>query len=116
MSNTPDGSISCFDIAKRGHVVAKLANMRKAQKFVVYPVKTGETTITVQSDKSIGRFDSRTGKGVLNTKGQYFHNLAMGRPFEFPAEFVLECLKIAGIVRPMGESTTEIVVEAKEEA
>lgn len=74
-------------------VVGKLAKMRKPQKFSVHPRSDG--TIQVQSDKSIGVFDFRTRKGVLNTKGSYFPHLspALGAvEFEFPADFVKACL------------------------
>lgn len=74
-------------------VTAKLANMRKAQEFIVMPMSDGK--IMVQSDKSIGAFDFRTGKGKLNTKGKYFIHLNMGAvAFTFPAEFVSECLRV----------------------
>lgn len=115
MTNTPDGSISILDIKKRGRVSAKLGKMRKPQEFVVYPVKEGERTITVQSDKSIGRFDTVTGKGVLNTRGQYFVHLAVAQPFEFPKEFVHQCLVLAGLITEKPEGTDEVVVEPKEE-
>lgn len=74
-------------------VVAKIANMRKPQDFSVSPMSDGR--IMVQSDKSIGTFDFRTCKGVLNTKGCHFPHLhpALGAAeFEFPPEFVKECL------------------------
>jgi hypothetical protein len=77
------------------YVTAKLARMRKAQEFSVMPVEDGEELI-VQSDKSIGRFNFRTGAGVLNTKGAYFPHLSKflgAEPFTFPAEFVAECLQ-----------------------
>lgn len=76
-------------------VSAKLGNMRKPQEFVVYPSGDDEC-ITVQSDKSIGRFDRQTRKGLLNTKGCYFHHLAkfMGAvDFDFPETFVKECIE-----------------------
>lgn len=97
-----------FEITKRGpftHVVGKLANMRKPQEFSVSPLSDGNT-IYVQSDKSTGRFDLRTGKGVLNTKGSYFVHLnaALGaKPFTFPAEFVTACLEAC----PALDSETE---------
>lgn len=75
------------------HVVGKLHTMRKPQDFVVQPASDG--TIVVQSDKSIGRFDFKTRKGVLNTKGSYFPHLnsMLGAfAFEFPVDFVTACL------------------------
>lgn len=75
------------------HVVGKLHTMRKPQEFSVQPASDG--TLYVQSDKSTGKFDFRTRKGVLNTKGTYFAHLSkvMGAfEFEFPVDFVKACL------------------------
>jgi hypothetical protein len=79
-------------------VTAKLATMRKPQEFVIYPVDlsdpTKPTSITVQSDKAIGKFDPATRKGVLNFRGsnsKYFPHLSASLgavPYEFPKEFV----------------------------
>lgn len=86
-----------FSLTKPGMfgrgVVGKLANMRKPQEFLVRPASDG--TVYVQSDKSTGRFDFRTRKGVLNTKGTSFMHLnpVLGAvEFEFPADFVKACL------------------------
>lgn len=76
------------------HVVGKLHKMRKAQEFTVQPASDG--TLFVQSDKSIGKFDFKTGKGVLNVKGSYFPHLSpvLGAfAFEFPTDFVKACLE-----------------------
>lgn len=74
------------------HIEAKLGNMRKPQEFIVYPPSDKENII-VQSDKSIGAFNRKTGEGVLNTKGQYFPYLTNGaKPYIFPTDFVLECI------------------------
>jgi hypothetical protein len=73
-------------------VTAKLGNMRKPQSFVVQLSDKGN--FVVQSDKSIGQFDMNTGKGVLNTKGSYFHHLTafLGAvPYQFPPDFVQAC-------------------------
>ena len=81
-------------------VTAKLANMRKAQEFVVYPASTRKDSIIIQSDHAIGEFNPITGKGILNCKGsgyKYFMHLneMMGAiPFDFPAEFVAECIAV----------------------
>lgn len=71
----------------------KLAGMRKPQNWIVCPVSNNDDgSIYVQSDKSIGKFDPNTGKGVLNTKGTNFVHLyhaSLGaKPFIFPQEFV----------------------------
>lgn len=67
--------------------------MRKPQSFSVQPTSTPDFVI-VQSDKSIGRFNFRTGEGVLNTRGCYFPHLAIAEPFTFPAEFVAAVLEV----------------------
>jgi hypothetical protein len=73
-------------------VTYKLGNMRKPQNFMV--TKTDKGNFLVQSDKSIGMFNSE-GKGLLNTKGCYFPYLsrqAGAIPFTFPTEFVAACM------------------------
>lgn len=72
-------------------VTGKLATMRKPQRFRVWPTSDGK--IMVQSDRSIGMFDYRSGSGRLARDGSYFHHLAFAAPFEFPAEFVRACLQ-----------------------
>jgi hypothetical protein len=75
-------------------VRGKLANMRKPQTFIVQPASDG--TIYVQSEKSTGKFDFRTRKGVLNTRGTTFAHLTpmLGAvEFEFPTDFVKACLE-----------------------
>jgi hypothetical protein len=77
-----------------GFVTGKLGKMRKDQRFHISPTSDGR--IMVQSPKSIGMFDFRTGNGVLNAKGAYFLHLnkVMGATeMEFPAEFVRACLE-----------------------
>lgn len=76
------------------YVHAKLGNMRKEQEFIVYPT-SDKGNVIVQSDKSIGSFDTKTGIGVLNTKGCYFPHLNAfcgAQPFTFPADFVVKCI------------------------
>lgn len=82
-------------------VSAKLGKMRKAQEFIVQPRSDG--SIMVQSDKSIGVFCLKSGKGKLNTKGCYFTHLAFAEPFDFPPEFVEACLRVCP---SMGGETT----------
>jgi len=86
-------------------VTAKLANMRKPQRF--WPQRDQNQVYMVQSDKSIGRFDGQ-GRGILNTTGAYFMHLShfMGaKAYQFPAEFVQECQEI--FIRP-GEKIGEL--------
>ncbi len=84
------------------HVTAKLAGMRKPQEFVVYPYSPDATDeerqyLKVQSNSVIGRFDKRTGEGVINWRGsnpKYNPHLcpSMGaEPYTFPMSFVLQC-------------------------
>lgn len=76
-------------------VRGKLATMRKPRDWSVQPEDNGEY-IVVQGDGSIGRFNLKTRKGVLNMRGEYFPHLspALGaKPYEFPAEFVRLCLE-----------------------
>ena len=75
-------------------VTAKLANMRKPQRFVVQRDQFGH--YHVRSDKSCGDFDGK-GRGILNTKGNTFAHLslAMGvKAFTYPAEFLQECQEL----------------------
>ena len=78
-------------------ITAKLAGMRKAQEFTVYPFKPGEL-ITVQSDKAIGQFCPVTGQGVLNWRGsggKYFMHLSKfigAEDYQFPMDFVEACV------------------------
>jgi len=74
-------------------VSAKLGNMRKPQEFIAMPMSGSQPLIMVQSDKSIGFFDYRTGEGKLNTQGCYFPHLSMAKPFRFSQEFVQACLE-----------------------
>jgi hypothetical protein len=66
----------------------KLKGMRKAQEFDVYPIKTGDREVTIQSETRIGRLDLTTGKGYMSKShpsGAYFVHLTMDKlePFEF---------------------------------
>lgn len=70
----------------------KLDSMRKYQEFLVSP--TSDNRFMIQSDKSIGIFDIKTGIGKLNTKGCYFVHLDWGsKPYTLTPEQLSECLK-----------------------
>ena len=56
-------------------VELKLGRLRKPQKFAV--TQDGEEHILIQSDKSIGRFNSRTGDGRLCIRGNRFISLSV---------------------------------------
>ncbi len=71
----------------------KLPKQRKARTWVVYPPTEINSNVVVQSDGVIGEFDASTGKGKLNTKGEYFIHLSFAKPFQFPNEFVQLALK-----------------------
>lgn len=73
-------------------VEGKLGKMRKTRTWSVMPTSE-EGRLIVQADGAIGTFDFRTGKGRLNTKGEYFPHLAVAAPFDFPPEFVRACLE-----------------------
>jgi len=81
-------------------ITAKLAGMRKAQRFVVYPQSQGSNndSIMVQSDKAIGLFDPKTGFGVLNWRGSnskygvHLNKMLGAEPYQFPPEFVYHCV------------------------
>lgn len=79
----------------RNTVTAKLGTMRKEQKFMVMPFvrKDGTSLLMIQSGKSVGLIDYKTGRGKLYTKGSYGVHLALAQPFDYPPEFVAECLK-----------------------
>lgn len=73
-------------------VMLKLAKMRKPQDFVVYPYKEGDENFTIQSGKSIGQFNRKTGVGVLCTTGCYFHHLMFAKPYTLTSEELELCL------------------------
>lgn len=61
------------------NISLKLHNMRKKQKFTIYPVSENDHHFIIQSNKRIGRFLLETGEGVLSvncTNGAYFHHLS----------------------------------------
>jgi hypothetical protein len=71
-------------------VSAKLGSMRKPQDFLIQPTDDGR--VLVQSTKSIGWFEPKTGKGRLCTTGCYSWHLSTAKPFRFPPEFISEAL------------------------
>lgn len=83
-------------------VVGKLARMRKPQRFRVWPTSDGK--IMVQSERSIGMFDYRTGAGRLSVDGSYFHHLAVAPSYQYPVEFVRACLQAC----PALDGVTEV--------
>lgn len=59
---------------------AQFPGMRKAQEFIVYPMKDTETTAVIQSDTRIGLINLETGKITLtpaHAGGAYFHHLQL---------------------------------------
>lgn len=51
----------------------KIANMKKAQEFTLYPY-TGGDFIYLQSDKRFSRFNLRTGEGFINATNRNYAN------------------------------------------
>lgn len=50
----------------RFNITAKLANMRRAVEWIVYPAMGDNTFFQIQSDHRICRFDKVTGKGMIS--------------------------------------------------
>lgn len=48
--------------------------MRKAQDFIVYPMKSGDNEISIQSDNYFGQINLETGKGVLSARRAQYAN------------------------------------------
>ncbi len=61
----------------KGDIRLKFGNMRKEQDFTIYPFKSTDTHILIQSDKAIARINPTTGEMTYNTKGCYFVHLSM---------------------------------------
>lgn len=51
----------------------KVANMKKAQEFTLYPYSGGDF-IYLQSDKRFSRFNLRTGEGIINATNRNYAN------------------------------------------
>jgi hypothetical protein len=60
----------------------KVANMKKAQSFIIYPFKASDTVIVLQSEKSIATLDKQTGVFKINTKGCYFVHIPFAQEVE----------------------------------
>lgn len=98
---------------------AKLGKMRKPQRFVTYPRKSATEPIVIQSDKAIGKFDPKTGEGVMNFRGQYFLHLsaALGAErFTLPADVLKLAIDVGavngdGIVNLFGPNPGEAPID-----
>lgn len=55
------------------HYTFKVANMRKEQRFILYPYSGGDT-IFLQSDKRMMQVSLKTGKGVINRTNKNYAN------------------------------------------
>jgi len=69
----------------------KLPNMRKMQEFIVYPVKSGDMSIMIQSGTRIGQINMSNGVGVMSQShpnGAYGVHLANDKlvPFKLTDE------------------------------
>ena len=71
------------------HIEMKVANMRKAQSFILYPYSGGDF-ILLQSDGRFARVNLRTGEGIIDSKNHNYPNsitLAMSNvPFTLPED------------------------------
>jgi hypothetical protein len=83
-------------------VIAQLRNMKRPMEFVVVPLSDGR--ILVQSERGVGAFDFRTGKGKFMAIGDSITALINALPYDFPPEFVEECLRVC----PSDGGATEI--------
>lgn len=75
----------------------KLPGTRKVREWVVYPGRGTQSSIEIQCDDAVARFDPVTGCGIyaVNAGGAYFVHLAMPskrRFHEFPVDFVQQCI------------------------
>lgn len=79
----------------------KFGNMRKAQDFTIYPFKKGDSTIIVQSTKSIAQIEVATGKMIYNTKGCYFPylNKHLGAQAGFLPSVDLAAIKVLVFIK-----------------
>lgn len=69
----------------------KFQGQRKEREYVIVPGNGPSENVIFQGEGVIGSVNLTTGKGILNTKGEYFIHLnaCLGaKPFQFPAEFV----------------------------
>lgn len=90
------------------HFDAKFKGMRKAQDFVVYPVKAGETTIKIQSDTRIGLINLETGVCTISAShpgGAYGVHLALAEENAILDQEVLAELK-AHVIAKSGPDRT----------
>lgn len=61
-------------------IEAQFPGMRKPQNFIVYPMKSADVAITIQSDTRIGRIRLTDGKVSMSkphASGAYAHHLAL---------------------------------------
>jgi hypothetical protein len=54
----------------------KFPSMRKAEDFIVYPIKNGETHVIIQSEHRIAKIEIATGKGILSARRAQYANFA----------------------------------------
>lgn len=91
----------------------KFNGMRKAQGFIVYPLKMADTRLTVQSDTRIGTIDLRTGDVEMSPSirgGAYFPHLCLAtHAGKLDAESLL-MLKAAVMGTASGKAGTNGVV------
>jgi len=54
-------------------ITLKVANMKKADEFTIYPYNGGDR-VTIQSSKRFAQINIKTGKAVINKKGCDYAN------------------------------------------
>ena len=91
---------------------AKLGNMKKPARFVVYPRKTGDATVLVQSDRRIAQITLADGKGIISDgKGGHpgFEKLSAffgGTDFQCPPDLLKKLNSI-----PEGDGTVSLTAK-----
>ena len=78
------------------HFTFKVANMRKEQRFILYPYNGGET-IFLQSDKRMIQLSLKTGNGLINrTNKNYANTISIAQDpvrVELPNDVLVEIQK-----------------------
>lgn len=73
-------------------ITCKIGNMRKEQKWVVYPASFRDSRFLMcQCETRVLQLDPGTGKGILSKNcpsGAYFVHLTGGDPVTVPSELV----------------------------
>lgn len=95
---------------------AKFPGMRKAQEFIVYPLKSGEPAekLTIQSDTRIGTITLADGAVRIAgpfTSGAYFHHLGLAKDLGKLTSEDLFLLKAQVMTTAGGNSGSVVTVD-----